>query len=234
MRCIAASGDAVGQHLCQQTACGGQDEARAAADLSVDVFGRGKVADARDNRLGAGSFERDCRTLYVNYSGAISHMQTGLQVTLGVCGLANLPALGVFSGFWCCSAGAVSSLLSYLHHWQSGSDGGSWVTGKAAFRARFCGVGSSGAGSHGARQAAGIHYLCAALQVLQTLMLLCGVLPDRVFRSMANSPPFGCAKCDILQLGSLMSRPPARLTRRRLPFVSLGLLHKWSRLLGHA
>ena len=59
----------------------GQDEARAATDLSVDVFGRGKVAEARDNRLGAGSFERDCRTLYVNYSGAVSHMQTGLQVS---------------------------------------------------------------------------------------------------------------------------------------------------------
>ncbi|KAK9822689.1 hypothetical protein WJX81_001179 [Elliptochloris bilobata] len=56
-----------------------QDEARAATDLSVDTFGRGKVTEARDNRLGAGSFERDCRTLYVNYSGAISHMQTGLQ-----------------------------------------------------------------------------------------------------------------------------------------------------------
>ena len=61
--------------------CAGQDEARGATDLSVDVFGRGKVAEARDNRLGAGSFERDCRTLYVNYSGAVSHMQTGLQVS---------------------------------------------------------------------------------------------------------------------------------------------------------
>ena len=51
----------------------------------MDVFGRGKVAKARDNHLGAGSFERDCRTLYVNYSGAISHMQTGLQVPLDLC-----------------------------------------------------------------------------------------------------------------------------------------------------
>ena len=45
----------------------------------MDVFGRGKVAEARDNSLGAGSFERDCRTLYVNYSGVVSHMRTGLQ-----------------------------------------------------------------------------------------------------------------------------------------------------------
>lgn len=35
--------------------------------------------------------------------------------------------------------------------------------------------------------------------------LLYGVLPNRVSRLMAYSPPFGCAKCDILQLGSLMS-----------------------------
>ena len=61
-------------------------------DLSVDVFGRGKVAEARDNRLGAGSFERDCRTLYVNYSGAVSHMQTGLQVPSDPYGLLGAPS----------------------------------------------------------------------------------------------------------------------------------------------
>jgi hypothetical protein len=35
-----------------------------------DIFGREKFADSLDNRKGAGSYERDTHTLYVQYSGA--------------------------------------------------------------------------------------------------------------------------------------------------------------------
>ncbi|KXZ48148.1 hypothetical protein GPECTOR_30g244 [Gonium pectorale] len=47
-----------------------QDEAYAVRDLSADVFGREKRAEAEGYRKGAGTLERDNRTLYVNYEGA--------------------------------------------------------------------------------------------------------------------------------------------------------------------
>lgn len=46
-------------------------EARHARDHAVDIFGRDRNPASRDGRKrGTGSYERECRTLYVNYGGA--------------------------------------------------------------------------------------------------------------------------------------------------------------------
>ncbi|GIL46980.1 hypothetical protein Vafri_3835 [Volvox africanus] len=46
------------------------DEANAVRDLSADIFGREKRAESEGYRSGAGTLDRDNRTLYVNYEGA--------------------------------------------------------------------------------------------------------------------------------------------------------------------
>ncbi|GLC44099.1 hypothetical protein PLESTB_000929400 [Pleodorina starrii] len=47
-----------------------EDEAYAVRDLSADIFGREKRTEAEGYRSGAGTLDRDNRTLYVNYEGA--------------------------------------------------------------------------------------------------------------------------------------------------------------------
>lgn len=39
-------------------------------NISMDIFGRDKMPAGLENRKGAGSYERDMMTLYVNYGGA--------------------------------------------------------------------------------------------------------------------------------------------------------------------
>eukprot|EP00883_Tetradesmus_obliquus_P015807 jgi/Sobl393_1/8964/SZX79374.1 len=46
------------------------DNAAMERDTSRDIFGRDKMPDGMDNRKGAGSYDRDMTTLYVNYGGA--------------------------------------------------------------------------------------------------------------------------------------------------------------------
>ncbi|KAG1678039.1 hypothetical protein FOA52_000835 [Chlamydomonas sp. UWO 241] len=47
-----------------------EDEAYHKKDMAADIFGKEKRAEAEGYRRGAGTFERDVRTLYVNYEGA--------------------------------------------------------------------------------------------------------------------------------------------------------------------
>ncbi|EFJ51028.1 hypothetical protein VOLCADRAFT_116593 [Volvox carteri f. nagariensis] len=47
-----------------------EDEAYAVRDLSADIFGREKRAESEGYRSGAGTLDRDNRTLYINYEGA--------------------------------------------------------------------------------------------------------------------------------------------------------------------
>ncbi|KAF5833735.1 hypothetical protein DUNSADRAFT_9842 [Dunaliella salina] len=49
------------------------DEAYHSKDMGADIFGREKRAEHEGYRKGAGTFERDNRTLYVNYEGAGSY-----------------------------------------------------------------------------------------------------------------------------------------------------------------
>ncbi|KAL4439994.1 hypothetical protein ABPG75_002995 [Micractinium tetrahymenae] len=47
------------------------DEERHKTDYSHDIFGRERLPEGRDSRKkGVGSYERECRTLYVHYGGA--------------------------------------------------------------------------------------------------------------------------------------------------------------------
>lgn len=39
-------------------------------NISMDIFGRDKLPAGLENKQGAGSYERDMTTLYVNYGGA--------------------------------------------------------------------------------------------------------------------------------------------------------------------
>lgn len=48
-----------------------RDEARHGGDYGHDIFGRERAPESRDGRKrGVGSYERECRTLYVGYGGA--------------------------------------------------------------------------------------------------------------------------------------------------------------------
>jgi hypothetical protein len=46
------------------------DEAAMTRNISMDIFGRDKMPAGLENKKGAGSYERDMMTLYVNYGGA--------------------------------------------------------------------------------------------------------------------------------------------------------------------
>lgn len=71
------------------------DNAAMARNIAMDIFGREKAPAGMENKKGAGSYELDMTTLYVNYGGAghyaVPQLRHLLLQVRGVSGMHQMP-----------------------------------------------------------------------------------------------------------------------------------------------
>eukprot|EP00879_Flechtneria_rotunda_P022928 GHRR01024234.1.p1 GENE.GHRR01024234.1~~GHRR01024234.1.p1 ORF type:complete len:133 (+),score=21.07 GHRR01024234.1:1189-1587(+) len=86
-------------------------------NTSQDIFGRQKLPDHLDNRKGAGSYDRDMTTLYVNYGGAGHYATPQLRHLL----LDNFGQFGPIRTIYIVPAKTIAFVK---YHWRASAEFG--------------------------------------------------------------------------------------------------------------